>query len=611
MDSPLLSSDWSTKSKIIIFHPSIGIQSYKESDDTSLPPKALEPSLQRGGSRYVLFVNALALFFAESTRGLVLGSLFSYLRIAAFENGNGDATGLLGAAVAAFSGGRLISSFVFGHVSENGFPYSMLLQLTFLSTLIGQITYLAADAMPRGGLAAAIIVASRAIIGFGSGILPTARAVVVECSPIESRMRENARLGLFKYVGYAITPGLGAVLNFNITISGNFHINEFTAPAWIGLMMCILGIILVRFNFDPDFRSYKKKTKKSTHTNDTSTQSQFLSLFSLEFWMSKHGSLDDETTPMVFWAFLLFVALNLVTKGALASAEASLAPQYQQAVESGGNEVNPSTIVDDTSTFELKLGLVGLVSYLLMALKPLRIKKTSQQLYESSLRIGGSTGGSSVSLNTLDDGESDDDDSNCNKKNVLIELTPLNDEKHNQEAMSLSLSQSFKNFSETVKDSFSGVYLWIAAQADELDFFLLILSLLLTLAGGILVTPLTSNGGHSLVEHPLGLQQLNAGMSMLWALGAPICDVLAVSMFSVIVSSVRPGFSQASYMGYVSAAGSVGRIFYPATVGVIGLAGNMLFVVITSAICIVWSFSYYIQYRCSVPGAGWARRLLG
>jgi hypothetical protein len=114
-----------------------------------------------------------------------------------------------------------------------------------------------------------------------------------------------------------------------------------------------------------------------------------------------------------------------------------------------------------------------------------------------------------------------------------------------------------------------------------------------------------------LVERPVGLQQLNAGMSMLWALGAPICDVLAVSMFSVIVSSVRPGFSQAAYMGYVSAAGSVGRIFYPATVGVIGLAGDMLFVVITSAICIVWSFSYYIQYRRSVPGAGWARRLLG
>jgi hypothetical protein len=373
--------------------------------------------------------------------------------------------------------------------------------------------------------------------------------------------------------------------------------------------MCILGIILVRFNFDPDFRSYKKKTKKSTHTDNTSTQSQFLSLFSLEFWMSKHGSLDDETTPMVFWAFLLFVALNLVTKGALASAEASLAPQYQQAVESGGNEVNPSTIVDDTSTFELKLGLVGLVSYLLMALKPLRIKKTSQQLYESSLRIGGSTGGSSVSLNALDDGESDNDD--YNKKNVRIELIPLNDEKHNQGAMSLSLSQFLKSFSVTIKDSLSGVYLWIAAQADELDFFLLILSLLLTLAGGILVTPLTSNGGHSLVEHPVGLQQLTAGMSMLWALGAPICDVLAVSMFSVIVSSVRPGFSQAAYMGYVSAAGRVGRIFYPATVGVIGLAGDMLFVVITSAICIVWSFSYYIQYRRSVPGARWARKLLG
>ena len=133
---------------------------------------------------------------------------------------------------------------------------------------------------------------------------------------------------------------------------------------------------------------------------------------------------------------------------------------------------------------------------------------------------------------------------------------------------------------------------------------------MLTLAGSLLVAPLDWSGRKGVAEQPVALPTLALGMSLLWSLGAPMCDVLAVSLFSVIYSSVRPGASQAAYMGYVSAAGAVGRILFPGLVGVLGLVGNMLLVALSSAVGAAASVAYFAAYR-SVPGAGWARRLWG
>jgi MFS family permease len=552
------------------------------------PAAPSQPAPQRGGSAYVLGVNALALLFAESTRGLVLSSQFAFLAAAAGGEGSGAA--LLGAAVASFSAGRLVSSFVFGALSERGFPYSALLQLTFLCTLFGQLLYAGADAMPRGVAAAVAIVASRAIIGFGSGILPTTRAVVAECTTVEVRMREYARLGFCKYVGYAITPGIGTVLTMDTAILGRFRLNQYTAPAWIHMALCVLGIALVRGNFDPDFRTHAKKAPAAKGPAGAAGApatlcARALRLCSPRYWRSQHGSDEDPTTPVVFSAFLLFVVLNLVTKGALASAEASLAPQY---AATGGSSAGPAetgahnTIVEATAQFELLLGLVGLISYALMALKPPRKaaakQPAAQQAQAQAPTPGKRNDGEQTSLLVLSGGGG--------VPSAAAPAAP-------PPPAAASLS--------------ARCYTWLQAHADELDVLLLFVSLALTLAGSVLVAPLDWAGRRGLAEVFVPLDRLAAGMAALWSLGAPICDVLAVSLFSVIYSSLRPGSSQAAYMGYVSAAGSVGRILYPATSGAIGLAGDYLFVVATSALSIAASAVFYAAYP-SVPGAGWVRK---
>ena len=254
---------------------------------------AATATVQRGGSAWVLVANAAVLLFAESTRGLVLSSLFAFLSAAAPGCGL-SATALLGAAVAAFSAGRLAASFLFGWVSERGFPYSALLQLSLLATLAGQLLYIAGDALPQGPLATSAIVFARTVVGFGSGILPTCRAVVVECSSVERRMRGLAQLSFFKYVGYAITPGLGAVLVGNVHIVGPLRFNSFTMPAWLSVVLCVVGIAMVRATFDPAFHSGKEMGKAPAPTpmeGDDVAPLVVASPLSLRFWMSLHGPL--------------------------------------------------------------------------------------------------------------------------------------------------------------------------------------------------------------------------------------------------------------------------------------------------------------------------------
>jgi hypothetical protein len=236
-------------------------------------------------------------------------------------------------------------------------------------------------------------------------------------------------------------------------------------------------------------------------------------LCSLGYWQSLHGEPEDATTPLVFWAFLLFLALNLVTKGALASAEASLAPQYEAAAKAaaaGGEPPAQETLVDRTATFALYLGLVGLVSYLLMALKPTR--KPASPAAPSAASLGGAAAP------------------------LLPQKEPAAQAAEETESLSDAPTLAAR------------IAAWMSAHADELDVLLLMVSLALTLAGGVLVAPLDWSGASGLREVAVGLDRLTAGMAMLWSLGAPICDVLAVSMFSVIYSSVRPGSSQAAYM---------------------------------------------------------------
>ncbi|KAI8920814.1 major facilitator superfamily domain-containing protein [Powellomyces hirtus] len=55
-----------------------------------------------------------------------------------------------------------------------------------------------------------------------------------------------------------------------------------------------------------------------------------------------------------------------------------------------------------------------------------------------------------------------------------------------------------------------------------------------------------------------------AGMILIWSIGSPVCQTLTVSMFSKMLGS-RP---QGSLIGWITTAGSIGRIVFPALVSI-------------------------------------------
>ena len=80
----------------------------------------------------------------------------------------------------------------------------------------------------------------------------------------------------------------------------------------------------------------------------------------------------------VLAALVTFFLINLTTKGALASAEAQLAPDFAESTElSDDSSELPAVLEENTAIFAIALGGVGLLAYVLVICKPKRGKRAS------------------------------------------------------------------------------------------------------------------------------------------------------------------------------------------------------------------------------------------
>ncbi|KAI8588376.1 major facilitator superfamily domain-containing protein [Geranomyces variabilis] len=87
---------------------------------------------------------------------------------------------------------------------------------------------------------------------------------------------------------------------------------------------------------------------------------------------------------------------------------------------------------------------------------------------------------------------------------------------------------------------------------------LLILAILTVVAGTVL------NINPTPARNPFTWACFVGGMTLIWSIGSPICQTLTVSMFSKMLGS-RP---QGSLIGWITTAGSIGRIVFPALVSI-------------------------------------------
>jgi Major Facilitator Superfamily len=569
----------------------------------------------------MLLVNCFTSLVAESSRGLVLSSLYSYLIYLA---GKDDGIKYVGLCVALFSAGRLASSYMLAAmVDHGGVAYKTILLYCFILQIIGYLLYLIPENLGPGVASPMLVALARLIIGFGSGTLPTTRSVVVDLTEVNERTFEFSLLSFARYAGYALTPGLGALFIMDWQI-GIFEINAFTAPAWISIIMNTVAFFLVIATFDPalgGFDLIEKLEKERPKTivrqlADEDSDNELISeqvvetkksfCYSLRsedpvynfftyplratyiFYLSMKGMLLEwyggihvcifpkEKTDfdisregkMLQLALHVFIALNFVTKGVLAISETSIAAEFASTFGPGGDPGGQQALVNDTSIFTLELGLIGLLGYGIMVLKPKQGKSMLEPeepdedvLEEESVNEAAARSEEEAGLVV----DSEERETTSKKKRPI---------------------RCWRRFRRRIDEWYD----FARCHANEIDVWLILFSLVLGIAGDIVDIPNYN------VSPPIDRATLFGGTTLVWSLSAPIVDVLAVSCYSVLVTKVLGKGSQATQMGYISAAGSLGRIAFPFLIDALSLSWSLIISSITAGLCFVGTVLLYALY---------------
>jgi MFS family permease len=559
---------------------------------TPLPPPS-PPHAAFVPAVYTDFLlNNAVMLVSETSRGIVLSSFFHYLGAMTMGGSagsaslgsaaeNGDALEL-GVTTALFSIGRLLGNILLGRWAEHA-SIRVVLAGCLLLHAAGQALYFAAYLTPSVW----VLVASRLVIGFGSSTLGVNRSFVTLTVPSNMRTAAFAWLSASKFVGYAITPGLGIVMNnANWSLPNSLRIDTFTLP---GLVMCAACFLLVppvllymspvAVNEDPQKGGARGGGLAGKHSS--SSGSSTYSIFPgtpFPLSLNAAGMVDEVQEPsstpareeeegeggrrgcvgrlvdcvsltparpagasLVRWRLfqfgtLIFILLNVATKGALTLCEVIIAPTFS-ALYNGP----PDQVTSATSTYLMYLGVAGLLPFAALVLKPSakdaargsRSRRSSTGDPASAAAFGGTSA----------------------REPCMV-------------GCKLALSRAFHH---------------CASFAIEYDSLLLIASQVITAGGLVLLAlPVAS----------VSLDMTTAGFVLVWSLAGPVADVLTVSMYSVLLSDLGLREQVARSMATITAAGSVGRIVFPLLFSVTSQADVLAAGAAVSVACAVLALAY-------------------
>ena len=176
------------------------------------------------------------LLLAESARGVVIGTLYPYL-----TSLGGDSL-FLGLTVSAFSVGRLIASFAFGALADFWSTRAVLL-LSTVGCMTGNFLFCCAGSLSSKY----VLLFSRVLTGFGTGMLSVARTHVSVTTPSDERTLWMSWLGIVQFVGFAVTPVVGNLQVRQVDF-GFMLINSYTfATLLLLLLECLVFVLLLFF----------------------------------------------------------------------------------------------------------------------------------------------------------------------------------------------------------------------------------------------------------------------------------------------------------------------------------------------------------------------------
>ncbi|OQR90750.1 Major Facilitator Superfamily (MFS) [Achlya hypogyna] len=294
------------------------------------------PEKRRGRWNYQMALINLVEFSAESSRGIILPTLFLYTQ--SFGGGLYE----MGLLTSVFSVGRLISSTVLGWMCDR-YSFRFVYLFSSLLGVIGNIMYIVADNPTFNPIH--VLMVSRFIVGFGAGNRSVCRANVAAMTHVSQRLKYLTILGMVVFLGYALTPGVGGLMTGAHFSFFGAQIDELTAPGLVLALLNLLTMGLIFFTFDesigkgdaPDVSPKVTKTTVLTEMDEDTV---------------------DLPQTLIYWGIFVFMLLNMLTRGMLAIFETINVPYF---LEVTGH--TSSTAVMAASSFQFNLGLLGLFSY--------------------------------------------------------------------------------------------------------------------------------------------------------------------------------------------------------------------------------------------------------
>jgi MFS transporter, ceroid-lipofuscinosis neuronal protein 7 len=324
------------------------------------------PPRTRQWNLHILIVIAVE-FSAESARGLVLPTLFSYA-----EHLNGDVA-FVGLLTALFSAGRFLSSLLFGWLCDH-LPFKTLYCISASIAIVGNALYV----LPYSSRihSKPLLGVSRFLVGFGAGNRSVCRANVAALTRIDQRVSYFTMLATVVFLAYALTPGLGGVFgDIDVAVAGFEYIrfNRFTAPGFILVGLNLATIFIIHAVYDGSV-TRADAPEPRTKLSISSTGPEKLERG------PKHPG--QSNLPGVF----VFVFLNVVARGMLSIFETINVPLYLKTLGEThwhaamvfeplltpsivASRPRPtlstgsSDVVAKASQFYLMIGLLGLLSY--------------------------------------------------------------------------------------------------------------------------------------------------------------------------------------------------------------------------------------------------------
>ncbi|KAE9127099.1 hypothetical protein PF010_g5044 [Phytophthora fragariae] len=307
----------------------------------------------------------LSEFGAESARGLVLPTLFTYVQ----ELGGGlEDIALL---TALFSVGRFFSSLLFGWLCDRT-SFRVLYNVAGCCAVVGNLMYVlpySASVHSR-----TLLALSRFVIGFGAGNRSVCRANIAMLTRVDQRLQYFTLFATVVFLAYALTPGLGSVVgDTQVDIAGDLlQFNRFTAP---GFLLVALNLFTIVFNNiihdDSVSREDAPESPTSTASDATKPTEKVLVIAvdepdhdAIAKAKAAQGSGPVLSDRAVTVGMLVFIFLNFNARGILSIFETVNVPLFLEMTNRNTTAEQDSVqTTQGASTFYLVVGLLGLISY--------------------------------------------------------------------------------------------------------------------------------------------------------------------------------------------------------------------------------------------------------